>query len=202
MDMLEHAVFECVGLEYRAKGRRLSGRFPYGATATVADRGTVRKERFGKRAFSFALDDSERTISLLRGHDFDKALAVRAPKVKTLELVDSDDALSFEATLPPVSQQPTHMRDTLLEIQNGLLAGLSPGFKTPPRDIVPDAEDFVPEPGNPGVEIRVIHQAVLFELSLVHRPAYKTSSVELRQDHGVTHDTINNELRRRVMVWL
>ena len=184
MDGLECAVYECVGLEYRQKGRRLSGRFPYGATATVADRGTVRKERFSKRAFSFALNDPERTISLLRGHDFDKALAVRSPKVKSLELEDTDGGLNFEAVMPPVSQQPTHLRDTLLEIQSGLLAGLSPGFKTPPRDVVPDAENFVPEPGNPGVEIRVIQHAVLFELSLVHRPAYKTTSVELRGEQA------------------
>ena len=50
--MIDYAVYECVGLELRQRGRRLSGRFPYGATATVSDRGTVRKERFAKRAFS------------------------------------------------------------------------------------------------------------------------------------------------------
>ena len=88
MDALDYAVFECVGLELRQRGRRLSGRFPYGATATISDRGTVRKERFAKRAFSFAIDDPDRTISLIRGHDFNVALAVRSPKVKTLELVD------------------------------------------------------------------------------------------------------------------
>lgn len=203
MDALDHAVFDCA-LEYRQRGRKLRGSFPYNATATVADRGTVRKERFSKRAFSFALNDPERTISLLRGHDFDKALAVRSPKVKSLELEDTDGGLNFEAVLPPVSQQPTHLRDTLLEIQNGTLAGVSPGFKTPPRDVVPDAEEFVPEPGSGGaVEIRVIHQAVLFELSLVHRPSYKTTSVELRGEHAEADAQRNAEdLRRKVMIWL
>ena len=200
---LEHAIFDCLNLEYRQKGRRLRGRFPYGDTATVSDRGTVRKERFSKRAFSFAIDDPERTISLLRGHDFDKALAVRSPKIKTLELVDGDGGLDFEAVMPPLSQQPTHLRDTLLDIQNGNLAGVSPGFRVPPAGVVPDAETFIPEPGNAGVEIRVIAQAVLFELSLVHRPTYKESSVELRhQTEPTPHAKPDDELRRRAMIWL
>ena len=203
MDALDYAVFECVGLELRQRGRRLSGRFPYGATGVISDRGTVRKERFTKRAFSFAIDDPDRTISLLKGHDFNVALAVRSPQVKTLELVDGDDALSFEAALPPVSQQPTHMRDALLDIQNGLLAAISPGFRVPSRDVVPDAESFIPEPGNPGVEIRIINQAVLFELSLVHRGTYKDTSVELRhQTEPTQHAKQDDELRRRVMLWL
>ena len=104
------------------------------------------------------------------------------------------DALSFEAALPPVSQQSTPMRDALLDIQNGLLAGISPGFRVPPRDVVPDAENFVPEPGNPGVEIRIINQAVLFELSLVHRPTYKETSVELRHEQHGEHVQKDDEL--------
>ncbi len=203
MDALDYAVFECVGLELRQRGRQLSGSFPYGATGVISDRGTVRKERFAKRAFSFAIDDDTRTISLLRGHDFNAVLAVRSPQFKTLELVDGDDALSFEASLPPVSQQSTPMRDTLLDIRNGLLTSLSPGFRVPPRDAVPDAETFVPEPGSGGaVEIRIINAAVLFELSLVHRGSYKTTSVELRQEQHGEHVTKDDELRRRVMIWL
>ena len=202
MDMLEHAVFDCLDLEYRAKGRRLSGSFPYGELATVSDRGTVRKESFAPRAFSFAIKDPDRTISLLRGHDFNAAVAVRSPKFKSLELDDTDASLNFEATLPPASQQSQHVKDTLLDIQNGLLGGVSPGFKTPPRDIVPDAEDFIPEPGNLGVEIRVIKQAVLFELSLVHRPSYKNTSVELRHDQHVERVTKGDDFSKRVMIWL
>ena len=203
MDAPDYAVYECVGLEYRQKGRRLSGRFPYGATATISDRGAVRKERFASRSFSFALEDPDRTISLIRGHDFNVALAVRSPKIKTLELVDADDALAFEATLPPLSRQPTHMRDALLDVQNGMLAGISPGFRVPPSSVVPDAEDFIPEPGNPGVEIRVIKQAVLFELSLVHRPTYKDTSVELRGNRAEQDAQRGaDELKRRAMIWL
>lgn len=199
--MIEYAIYDGA-LEYRARGRKLRGSFPYNATATIADRGVTRKETFKPDAFAFSLKNTDRVISLLRGHDFDKALAVRSPKFKSLELEDTATALNFEATMPPVSQQSQHVKDTLLDVQNGLLAGISPGFKIPPAGVIPDAESFIPEPGNPGVEIRVISHAVLFELSLVHRPSYKESSVELRQDHGVEHVTNNDELRRRVMIWL
>lgn len=202
MDFLERAVFDCIGLEYRAKGRRLSGRFPYGSTATISDRGAVRKERFQPRAFSFAIEDPERTISLLRGHDFNAAIAVRSPKFKSLELEDGDGGLNFEAILPPASQQATHLKDTLLDVQSGMLAGISPGFKIPPSSAVPDAEEFLPEPGNPGVEIRLIRAAVLYELSLVHRPSYKETSVELRHGESVEPVTKQDDFQKKVFIWL
>ena len=65
-------------------------------------------------------------------------------------------------------------------IDLGLSVGLSPGFNVPPPDVVPGAEELVPEPGNPDVLIRIIHAAVLFELSIVTRPAYPESFVDLR----------------------
>ena len=201
--MIERAIFDVLDLEYRAKGRRLSGRFPYNSTATISDRGAVRKERFGPKAFSFAIDDLERDISLLGGHSFNVPLAVRTAKnPKALELEDTDGALYFAATLPPESQQPTSMKDVLLNIQNGLIRGVSPGFRVPPAGVLPDAETFVPEPGNPGVEIRVINAAVLYELSLVHRPSYKDTSVELRHGEPVEHVKQDDQLTRRVMIWL
>ena len=44
-------------LEIRARGdkRVLSGKFPYNKTATIRDRGKVRKERIGKRAFGWQI---------------------------------------------------------------------------------------------------------------------------------------------------
>jgi len=45
---------------------------------------------------------------------------------------------------------------------------------------LPDAETLVPEPGNPGVMIRKLSALVLYELSLVTRPAYEASEAELR----------------------
>ena len=48
--------------------------------------------------------------------------------------------------------------------------------------MVPDAERLIPEPGNPGVSIREINQAVLYELSIVSRPAYASTKLDLRQE--------------------
>ena len=48
--------------------------------------------------------------------------------------------------------------------------------------MVPDAETLEPEPGNPGVDIRVIRQAVLYELSIVTQPAYAETSVDVRAE--------------------
>ena len=126
---LERAVFLCEGLEYRQRGRKLRGRFPYNSLATVGDRGTVRKERFAPRSLRFSIEDPDRNISLLVGHDFNLALALRSRQFKSLELTDSDAGVDFEATLPPPSQQPTYMKDALLSVDAGLLVGISPGFQ-------------------------------------------------------------------------
>lgn len=167
-----------VTLEVRQRGRSLVGSFPYGVTATRADRGRVRKERFSARAFRYAIEDEARDISLLVGHDFGQPLASRS--VGSLSLSETAAGVEFTAALPPPNRQPSWMVDTVRSIEAGLIQGVSPGFKVPPLDVVPDAETFEPEPGNPGVEIRVIHQAVLFELSLVTRPAYAGTAVEVR----------------------
>ena len=100
----------------------------------------------------------------------------------TLEIDDGPDGLRFTATLPPDDDQPTWMSDTLRAVDAGLARGISPGFRIPPASVVPNAETDEPEPGNPGVTIRVIRQALLPELSVVTRPSYTGSSVELRAD--------------------
>ena len=167
-----------VDLEIRQRGRHLSGVFRYGSTATIRDRGRVRKERFAPRAFRFAVRDPKREINLLAGHRFDNPLASKLGK--TLDLDESDDAIEFAATLPPEREQPTWMRDAVLAVNGGLIGGISPGFRVPPASTVPNAEELIPEPGNPGVQIRQINQAVLFELSLVTRPVYDDTEVSIR----------------------
>lgn len=183
MTALEHrAVFPVEDLEIRQRGggRTMSGRFPYGSRATVRDRGRVRKETVASRAFAFAVEDPDREIHLLSGHSFDKPLASK--RRGTLRLEDGDDALRFEATLPEEAAQPSWMRDTVLALEGGLIGGISPGFAVPPAAVVPGAEELVSEPGNPAVQIRVIRQAVLRELSLVTRPAYPETDLDLRAD--------------------
>ena len=53
--------FALIGeLEIRQGGgsRTIRGRFPYGSTATLSDRGRTRKEVINSRAFSFAIDNT------------------------------------------------------------------------------------------------------------------------------------------------
>ena len=67
-------------------------------------------------------------------------------------------------------------------VRAGLAGGISPGFLVPPADVVPDAEVLEEEAGNPGVFTRVIKAAVLYELSIVTRPAYSGTSIDIRSD--------------------
>ena len=188
-------IYPVEGLEIRQNGAggTLRGRFPYGSTATLRDRGRVRKERFDPEAFEFSIEDPEREIHLLRGHSFDQPLASK--QAGTLRLNDTRAALEFEADVLPEASRPSWVQDTVLAVSAGLIRGVSPGFRVPPPDAVPDAERIEPEPGNPDVSIRVIRAAVLFELSLVSRPAYQDAEVQLR--HRVEGETPG---RRRL--WL
>ena len=176
---MERAVYPVEVLELRQEGRQLRGRFPYRSMATVADRGRTRKETFQPRAFAYAVEDTSREIHLLAGHSYDRPLARKLNGSLVLE--DRDDGLEFVAELPAEDEQPTYMQDLLNTMRAGLVGGISPGFRVPPSNVVPGAETLDPEPGNPAVMVRTIHQAVLFELSLVTRPAYPETEVDLRQ---------------------
>ena len=169
-------------LEIRQVGgvSRIVGAFPYNTLATVSDRGSVRKESIASRAFSFAINDPERRIDFLVGHDFGKPIASRA--AGTLDIEDTADAVNFAATLPSAELSPSWILDAEKAIANRTMTGLSPGFRVPPRSVVPGAEELVPEPGNPGVQIRRINEAVLRELSVVTSGAYFDAAVELRDD--------------------
>ena len=179
--MAEFPIFEAAKLEIRRSGgmRILTGRFNYGSTATVRDRGRVRKERFEPRAFRFAIEDETRQLDILVGHDFGKPIASR--KAGTLEIADGDDAVNFEARLP--DDPPSWAVDMEKSIAAGLMVGLSPGFVVPPASVVPDAERFEAEAGNPAVQIRVIREAVLREFSVVTAAAYQDATVDLRAEH-------------------
>ena len=160
----------------------IAGSFPYGRQATIGRTGRVRKEKFNSRAFDFAINqEPEREINFLLGHSMNRPLASR--RSGTLALEDRDDALTFEATMPVEDDQPSWVRDFLRARRSGLIGGISPGFTVPPRSVVADAELLEPEVGNPGVFIRVVRHAVLFELSAVTRPAYDgTELVERAED--------------------
>ncbi|WP_375229899.1 HK97 family phage prohead protease [Roseobacter sp. S98] len=177
------AIFK--GLELRREGdgtRRLRGRFPYGKRAVLSAGGNgrrPRKEQFAPGAFSFAVDDPDREIHFLLGHSFDHPLASR--KNGTLMLTDTPEALIFDAILTVEIQRASWVQDFLAGFAAGLIIGISPGFRIPPPEAVPDAEETIEEdPSEGNALIRIISAAVLFELSAVTRPAYDETEIEER----------------------
>lgn len=167
-------------------GRSFSGRFPYRKRATIRDRGRVRKEVFMPHSLSYSITGENagqqgRDVLLLAGHKPEYPLARK--NNGTLLLTDSDVELSFIANLPKNEDLwPSWMRDIFNAVETGLVTGISPGFRIPPKATVPNAVKTVPEKGNPGVYERHIYEALLTELSIVTFPAYKATSVDIRQD--------------------
>ena len=118
-------------------------------------------------------------IHILTGHDFNKPLGDL--KAGNTRIWDSPEALHFETVLPDPENWPSWMADSVKAIRSDLANGLSPGFRIPPKDVVPNAETLIPEPGNPQVLIRKIMQANLFEMSIVTRPHYGGTDVSVRE---------------------
>lgn len=177
------------GLELRKRASgamSLSGRFPYNKPAVLSDGGRTgrpRKEVIASRAFAYRVDDPKEDIHFLVGHSFDKPLASRG--AGTLALVDKDDALTFTATITEEMQEVSYVRDLLASIAAGLTLGISPGFRIPPKRAVPEPERIEdeghdPENGAHNAIIRTVMAALLYELSVVTRPAYPEAQVEAR----------------------
>lgn len=170
------------GLELRAAGdgsRRLSGKFPYLSLAVIDSGGKgrrPRKEQFGEGAFSYAVNDPERDIHLLSGHSFDRPFASK--KAGTLSFRDTKQALEFEATLTPEILETSWAKDFVAAFGAGLVGGISPGFRVAPIDGAETTEEEDPRKGE--ALIRTIFAAVLFELSLVTRPAYHETELAMR----------------------
>lgn len=189
-------------LSVRAEGdgsRVISGRFPYSVTATLSDGGRnggrPRKERFAPRAFEYRINQPDEDVHLLVGHDYSRPLASRL--TGSLELTDADDALSFEARISAEVAETSHGRDALALIGSGLAVGLSPGFRIPPERAVKDAESVEEEdPAEGQALIRTVKAALLYELSVVTRPAYKESQVEARSWHLSAA-----KAKRRPLIW-
>lgn len=180
---------QCGDLEVRRSQdgkRRLKGRFPYGKRAVLSDGGRTgkpRKEAIAPRAFAYRVEKPDEDIHLLVGHSYDRPLASRA--AGTLHLKDADDALTFEAIISPEMEKVSWVQDILAAISANLVVGISPGFRIPPQRAVKDAEKIEEEEHNPqrgmfGAIIRTIFQALLYEISLVTRPAYSETQVEMR----------------------
>lgn len=185
--MLEGFADGGLELRKRASGAMsLQGRFPYGKRAVLSDGGRTgrpRKEVIAPRAFGFRVDDPKEDIHLLVGHSYDRPLASRG--AGTLELTDGDDALTFTATISEDMQRVSYVQDALTAMAAGLIVGISPGFRLPPKRAVAqpekvEDEGFDPENGAHNAIIRTVMQALLYELSIVTRPAYPEAQVEAR----------------------
>ena len=210
--MLAFPVFACeLEIRARGDRQTLAGRFPYSPgpgrmMATVASGGRVRKERISADAFAWQIREFEkvqrqiaevikgsadqarlellrqelerRNVHVLAGHSYDRPLGDLKSGSATIKSTAA--AVDFEVTLP--DDMPTYMADTVRMVRANLAGGVSPGFRIPPASAVASAEVFESEPGNPGVQIRVIKQAVLHELSIVTRPAYSETDIDLRAD--------------------
>ena len=188
--------------------------------ATVRDRGKIRKERIGPDAFgwqirefsklqdelattiSSAVDEARvqilrqelerRNIHVLAGHSYDRPLGDMLRS--GARVTSTREAVDFELDLPDVADMPGYMKDTIAMIRSGLIGGISPGFRVPPKGVVPNGERLEPEPGNPAVQVRVIENAVLSELSIVTRPAYSETDIDVRALEALAP--------RRLRVWL
>ena len=216
-------------LEIRARGgsRILRGVFPYEKTATLKSAGRTRKERFKSGSMSWqvrefeklqaemaetissavdeaikakrieALEDAleRRNTHLLVGHDYNRAIADM--RTGNLAVKHTRAAVELEAELPPDADMPSWVRDAVLAVRGGQLRGISPGFQVPAKG----AERLIPEAGNPGVMIREIQDAVVFEYSIVARPAYASTSVDARADDSAVHGTEGPQ-NRRARHWL
>ena len=81
---------------------RLRGSFPYNSPAVLSDGGRTgrpRKEVIAPHAFAFRVNDPEKEIHLLLGHDFGQPLASKL--TGTLKLEDTAKALLLDATITP-----------------------------------------------------------------------------------------------------
>ena len=161
---------------------RLRGRFPYNEPAVLSDggrNGRPRKEVMASNAFEYRVNRPDEDIHLLVGHDYDHPLASRGTGTMTLR--DTAAALIFEATVTRAIAETTHGRDALAMIGAGLAVGISPGFRIPPERAVPDAEEVTEEDPSEGMAlIRTVKAALLYELSVVTRPAYPMAQIEAR----------------------
>ena len=182
--------FDAASLELRADQsgwRVIHGRFPYGKWAVLSDGGKTgrpRKERFAPGAFRYSLENVKQSpIHLLFGHSYDKPLA--STETGTLAFHDSAEALTFDAVIVEEVSKISWIQDLFQLILAGLSIGLSPGFRIPPERAVEIAEKIEQEPHDPsrgmfGAILRTILEAILFELSIVTRPAYDQAQVEMR----------------------
>ncbi|MEO0958928.1 MAG: HK97 family phage prohead protease, partial [Pseudomonadota bacterium] len=184
--MLHGAPLGTLELRNEGDGTVIRGRFPYNRPAVLSDGGRnggrPRKERVAPGAFRYRIERPEQDIHLLVGHDFGKPLARTGNG--SLEFEDTADALFLRAVIAGAIAGTTYGADTLAGLAAGLVVGLSPGFRMPPPRAVPTEEAERVEEEDPAegtAIIRTIMAALLYEMSLVTRPAYQEAEAQIEQ---------------------
>ena len=215
LGIVDDPAYSASGVEVRRRGRGLSGEFRYDRDRVTRDRGTRRKTRVSSGAFSWQLErfaelqeelqesiaeaiesgaadairDRAREVQLLAGRSYDAPLA--SLRTGTLKLEDGPETLRFEVDELP---DTTYAADLRAAMDAGSADfGVDLLYTVPPSDVVPNAVEIVTE-SDTGVQIEVVHRAVLQALAVVSRaPRGNGGRVEKRR--AVTP-------ARRARVWL
>ena len=183
-----------VGLEVRqdeedadedSDDAELETEFEYNKPRVTASRGSSRKGTVRPGAFSFVLGEEEqrqerggdRAVSLVLG-DYQHPLASRL--AGTLLLEDTPRALIARVRRLP---DTTYVRDFRAAYEaRSIMPGVDVFYQIPPEDVVPNAVELVPEPGNEDVLIEVVNEAVLTAIRVVNRaPRGNPGRVRLRR---------------------
>lgn len=214
--MLEGFAGGGLELRKRASGAlSLRGSFPYGKRAVLSDGGRTgrpKKEVIAPNAFAYRINTpsehgGKKDIHLLSGHDFGKPLA--SVRSGTLDIQDSDAGVTFTATITEEMQEVSYVKDVLAAVSAGLAVGISPGFRLPPKRRVPEPETVEdeghdPENGAHNAIIRTVLSALLYEMSIVTRPAYPETQIEARNwstDGLMQPDGLGTGLHRTLNRW-
>ena len=187
-----------VGLEVRqnsdldadldADDAELETEFHYNKPRVTASRGASRKSSVRPGAFAFVLGDGEerqerggdREVSLVLG-DYQHPSASRL--AGTLKLEDTPRALIARVRRLP---DTSYVRDFRAAYEaRSISPGVDVYFQVPPDEVVPNAVEMVPEPGNDDVLIEVVNHAVLTAVRIVNRaPRGNPGRVTLRRVPG------------------
>ena len=151
--------------EVRATEDGISGMFPYGKDTVISGSGKVRKQRIQPGAFTFAINQPDREISLIIG---DGSRPLASKQAGSLKLTDTPQGLKFEVKQLP---KTSYARDFLALLRAGSISpGIIPIFSRIPKDVDANADYDEPEKGNPGVFRRVVNNGLLTALSILFRP--------------------------------
>ena len=171
-----------------ADDAELETEFYYNRPRVTASRGASRKGSVRPGAFAFVLGDGEerqerggdREVNLVLG-DYQHPLASRL--AGTLKLEDTPRALIARVgRLPDTS----YVRDFRAAYESkSINPGVDVFYQVPPEDVVPNAVEMIPEPGNEDVLIEVVNHAVLTAVRIVNRaPRGNPGRVTLRRVPG------------------